>query len=172
MMDRQRLFIGSGAVAAAAVLALAGTADAAVAKLSQSAAASQLSAAGVTHSSTGGCTTRSNAHCTSYDQINQTTVDGLKTLKSASSCAINVTGGTEIGHASGTYSHYNGYKADISRNTCIDSYVTNSFTHIATRSDGATRWRSSAGNVYANEGSHWDITYCGGDTSCTAAASA
>ncbi|MFD7341252.1 hypothetical protein ACFV98_35515 [Streptomyces violascens] len=172
MMIRQRTLIASGALAAGALLAFAGTADAAVVKLSQSAAASQLSAAGVTHSSSGGCTTRSNSTCTSYEQINQATVDGLRTLKSASKCAINVTGGTEVGHASGTYSHYNGYKADISRNSCIDSYVMNSFTHIATRSDGATRWRSSAGNVYANEGSHWDITYCGGNASCTAAASA
>ncbi|KOU45645.1 hypothetical protein [Streptomyces sp. WM6378] len=172
MMIRQRTLLVSGSLAAATVLALSGTAGAAVVKLSQSAAASQLSAAGVTHSSSGGCTTRSNSTCTSYEQINQATVDGLRTLKSASKCAINVTGGTEVGHAAGTYSHYNGYKADISRNTCVDSYVTNSFTRIATRSDGATRWRSSAGNVYANEGTHWDITYCGGDASCTAAASA
>ncbi|MEU3504706.1 hypothetical protein ABZ726_29615 [Streptomyces hundungensis] len=172
MHIRRRPLLLSGMLAVSATLALSGTADAAVAKLSQSVAASQLAAAGVTHSSSGGCTTRSNAHCTSYDQINKATVDGLKTLKSASGCAINVTGGTEVGHASGTYSHYNGYKADIARNSCIDGYVTRSFTHISTRGDGATRWRSSAGNVYANEGSHWDITYCGGNTSCTAAASA
>ncbi|MFE2968244.1 hypothetical protein ACFXKC_32105 [Streptomyces sp. NPDC059340] len=170
-INMRHAILGAGSIAAAAVLALPGNAFA-VTKLSQSAAASQLSAAGVTHSSSGNCTTRSNSTCTSYDQINQATVDGLKTLKSASGCAINVTGGTEVGHASGTYSHYNGYKADINPNTCITNYIHSSFTKISTRSDGAERWRSSAGNVYARESSHFDITYCGGSTACTNAASA
>jgi hypothetical protein len=170
-INMRRATLGAGSIAAAAVLALPGNAFAAT-KLSQSAAASQLGAAGVTHSSSGGCTTRSNSTCTSYSQINQATVDGLKTLKSASGCAINVTGGTEVGHASGTYSHYNGYKADINPNTCITNYIHSSFTKISTRGDGAERWRSSAGNVYARESNHFDITYCGGSTACTNAASA
>lgn len=171
MRNRYRLTLAAGTMAAAAVLASPGSAFADT-PLSQSAAASQLTGAGIHASSSGGCTTRSNPTCTSYDHILQATVTGLKTLRSASGCTITVTGGTEVGHAGGTYSHYNGYKADIARNTCINSYVTNSFTHISTRSDGATRWRSSAGNVYANEGSHWDITYCNGLSACTAAASA
>jgi hypothetical protein len=170
-INMRRATLSAGSIAAAVVLALPGNAFA-VTKLSQSAAASQLSAAGVTHSSSGGCTTRSNSTCTSYDQINQATVDGLTTLKSASGCAINVTGGTEVGHASGTYSHYNGYKADINPNTCITNYIHSSFTQISTRSDGAARWRSSAGNVYARESNHFDITYCGGSAACTNAASA
>jgi hypothetical protein len=170
-INMRRATLSAGSIAAAAVLALPGNAFA-VTKLSQSAAASQLSAVGITHSSSGNCTTRSNSTCTSYNQINQATVDGLKTLKSASGCAINVTGGTEVGHASGTYSHYNGYKADINPNTCITSYIHSSFTKISTRSDGAARWRSSAGNVYARESNHFDITYCGGSTACTNAASA
>lgn len=166
----RRLALTAGALGAATVLALPGNAFA-VTKLSQSAAASQLRAAGVTWSSSGNCTTRSNPSCTSFEQINQSTVDGLKTLKSASGCAINVTGGTEVGHASGTYSHYNGYKADITPYTCISNYITRSFTHISDRGDGAARYRSSAGNVYARESSHWDITYCGGSSACTSAAS-
>ncbi|WP_443059250.1 hypothetical protein [Streptomyces sp. NBC_00435] len=170
-INLRRATLTAGSIAAAAVLALPGNAFA-VSKLSQSAAASALSGAGVTHSSSGGCTTRSNGTCTSYDQINQATVDGLKTLRSASGCAINVTGGTEVGHASGTYSHYNGYKVDINPNTCITNYIHNSFTKISTRSDGAERWRSSAGNVYARESNHFDITFCGGATACTNAASA
>lgn len=35
----------------------------------------------------------------------------------------------------------------------------------------AVRYRSSAGNVYARESNHWDITYCGGSSACTSAAS-
>ncbi|MBT2449918.1 hypothetical protein J7F03_23150 [Streptomyces sp. ISL-43] len=170
-INLRRATITVGSIAAATVLALPANAFA-VTKMSQSTANSALSSVGVTHSSSGGCTIRSNGTCTSYDQINQATVEGLKTLKTASGCAINVTGGTEVGHASGTYSHYNGYKADINPNTCITNYIRNSFTKISTRGDGAERWRSAAGNVYARESNHFDITFCGGSTACTKAASA
>lgn len=131
----------------------------AVTKLSQSSAASQLSASGITHSSSGGCTTRSNSTCTSYEQINQTTVSGAKTLRGASGCTINITGGTEVGHASGTYSHYNGYKIDITKYTCIGSYIKNNFRYLGLRGDGYPQWRAASGNLYCDEGSHWDITY-------------
>ena len=155
------LFLGL-LIASVSVFATSSPA-AAVTKLSQSSAASQLSSAGVTWSSSGGCTTRSNSTCTSFDQINQSTVSGAITLRRASGCAEHITGGTEVGHASGTYSHYNGYKIDISHSTCVDNYIHNTFTHIATRSDGAQQWQAGSGNVYADEGSHWDITFysCG-----------
>ena len=135
----------------------------AVTKLSQSQAASQLSNAGVTWSSSGGCTTRSNSTCTSFEQINQSTVSGVITLKSSSGCSINITGGTEVGHASGTYSHYNGYKVDITHRTCIDGYIHSAFAQIGNRGDGYPQWQAASGNVYCDEGSHWDITYysCG-----------
>ncbi|SHG51563.1 hypothetical protein SAMN05443575_2141 [Jatrophihabitans endophyticus] len=157
---RTRVLTLGSAAALAVTGGLALAPDAlAVTKLSQAQAASQLSAAGITHSSSGGCTTRSNSTCTSYEQINQSTVDGAVTLKRASGCAINISGGTEVGHASGTYSHYNGYKIDISKNSCINGYITGSFTRIADRGDGYPQWRAASGNVYCDEGSHWDITY-------------
>jgi hypothetical protein len=153
-----RAAIGTAAIAATLLFATAGEASA-VTKLSQSSAASQLSAAGITHSSSGGCTTRSNSTCTSYEQINVSTVNQAITLRNASGCAINITGGTEVGHASGTYSHYNGYKIDISHNSCNDSYIKNSFSYIGLRGDGYPQWKSAAGNLYCDEGNHWDITY-------------
>ncbi len=135
----------------------------AVTKLSQSQAASQLSAAGITWSSSGNCTTRSNSSCTSFEQINQSTVSGAITLHRSSACTVHITGGTEVGHASGTYSHYNGYKVDITHYSCIDSYIHNNFTRIGNRGDGYPQWQASSGNLYCDEGSHWDITYysCG-----------
>jgi hypothetical protein len=153
-----RAAIGTAAIAATLLFATAGEASA-VTKLSQSAAASQLGAAGITHSSSGGCTTRSNSTCTSYEQINTSTVNQAITLRNSSGCAINITGGTEVGHASGTYSHYNGYKIDISHNTCNDNYIKNSFSYIGLRGDGYPQWKSAAGNLYCDEGNHWDITY-------------
>ncbi|WP_139982500.1 hypothetical protein [Nocardioides litoris] len=140
-------------------LAVAGPASA----VTQASAESQLRAAGITWSSSGGCTTRSNSTCTSFDGLRQTSIDGAVTLKRASGCALNITGGTEVGHASGTYSHYNGYKLDFSRTSCLTSWVTGTYTYIGTRSDGARQYQAASGNVYADEGNHWDVTFysCG-----------
>ena len=68
-------------------------------------------------------------------------------------------GRTEVGHASGTYSHWNGYKLDYSLYTCVGNYIRSHFTYI-----GGSQWRSGSGNIYYLEGNHWDVTYynCGG----------
>lgn len=129
------------------------------AKLSQAQAESRIRGAGIGIYSSGACSNRSKSNCTSLDQINSATVDGIITLKRASGCAITITGGTETGHASGTYSHWNGYKVDISITSCISSYIKSNFNYQGLRSDGAPLYKSAAGNLYANEGSHWDITY-------------
>jgi hypothetical protein len=146
----------------AGVLAVPSPAQA-VTKLTDAQAASQLSAAGITRTSSGGCTSRYTATCTSYDQINQSTVSGVITYKRASGCAVNITGGTETGHASGTYSHWNGYKVDIARSACNDGWIRGTYTYIGLRGDGYPMYQAASGNVYTNEGSHWDIVYytCG-----------
>ncbi|MGW7515776.1 hypothetical protein ACWGJ2_09290 [Streptomyces sp. NPDC054796] len=130
-----------------------------LAKLTHAQATSKFRAAGITWSSSGGCSDRNNSTCTSFDQINSATVDGVITLRSASGCAINLTGGTETGHASGTYSHWNGYKVDFSLSSCLDNYITGNFASI-----GGSKWKSASGNIYYREGNHWDVTYynCGG----------
>ncbi|AXK37006.1 hypothetical protein DVA86_01470 [Streptomyces armeniacus] len=130
-----------------------------LAKLSHGQATDKFSAAGLTWSSSGNCSDRNNSTCTSFDQINSATVDGVITLKSASGCAINLTGGTETGHADGTYSHWNGYKVDFSLSSCLDNYIQGTFTSI-----GGSKWKSGSGNIYYREGNHWDVTYhnCGG----------
>src|SRR5262249_39318625 len=129
-------------------------AEASGVKLTQAQAAARLRAAGITWSSSGNCTNRNNPRCTSLEQMNSGTADGIITLKRASGCAINIPGGTEPGHASGTYSHWNGYKVDITPTTCISNYIYRSFTYIGRRGDGAPMYRSAAGNIYARESSH------------------
>ncbi|MFD5395762.1 hypothetical protein ACFWJW_16255 [Streptomyces sp. NPDC127097] len=178
-MPRRMAATGLGIVmlVAAALAAAAGTSSAAApgspktagaaprtapglfAKLSHAQATAKFRAAGISWSSSGGCADRNNATCTSFDQINSATVDGVITLKRATGCAINLTGGTETGHASGTYSHWNGYKVDFSLSTCLTHYITGTFTPL-----GGSKWRSAGGNVYYKEGNHWDVTYynCGG----------
>ena len=137
----------------------AGQPTAQVTKLSHAEATKMLRAAGITWSSSGNCSDRNKPNCTSFEQVNLTTIQGIQTLKRASGCAINITGGTETGHASGTYSHWNGYKLDTSLSTCLNNYIQRSFTSI-----GGNKWRSASGNIYYKEGNHWDITYynCGG----------
>nr|WP_069816622.1 hypothetical protein [Streptomyces sp. TP-A0874] len=148
------------AVPGVAHAAQSGTTDVgAMAKLTHAQATAKFKAKGITWSSSGGCSDRNKSNCTSFDQINSATVDGVITLKSASGCAIRLTGGTETGHASGTYSHWNGYKVDIGMTSCLTSYIKNHFSSI-----GGSKWKSASGNVYYNESNHWDVTYynCGG----------
>jgi len=152
-------WLGTMVVGMAATVAVAVPANASGYKMTHSEAASSLRSVGITWSSSGNCSDRYNSTCTSFSQINSGTVNGVKTLKTASGCAVNITGGTEVGHASGTYSHWNGYKVDISKYTCVGNYIRNSFTRIANRGDGYAQWRSAAGNIYCDEGNHWDILY-------------
>jgi hypothetical protein len=86
--------------------------------------------------------------CTSYEQINANTVQGAITLKGACGCSVTITGGTETGHASGTYSHWNGYKLDFAKASGLNSYITNTFTRIANRGDGYPQWQAASGNIY------------------------
>ncbi|HEX5598549.1 MAG TPA: hypothetical protein VFX61_21400 [Micromonosporaceae bacterium] len=131
--------------------------------ISHSSATSQLRAAGITWSSSGNCSDRYNSTCTSFEGIRQVTIDGIITFKRASGCAINITGGTEIGHASGTYSHWNGYKVDISKNSCVYNYISRYYTYVGYISGWGYQWRAPSGNLYTDEGNHWDILYytCG-----------
>lgn len=130
-------------------------------KLSDATARSRVRAAGIAVSSSGNCSNRYNKSCTSLEQINSGTINGIVTLKNASGCAITITGGTEVGHSSGTYSHWNGYKVDISKGSCIGNYIRANFTRISNRGDGAPRYKSAAGNIYADEywANHWDLLY-------------
>lgn len=76
---------------------------------------------------------------------------------------LTITGGTETGHAGGQYSHAALYKLDFSRTACLTSRIQGRYTYIGQRSDGAAMYEAASGNVYADEGNHWDVTFhtCG-----------
>jgi hypothetical protein len=154
-----RTFIAGLGLVLAGSVAFAPSASA----VSQASAEAAFRSAGITWSSSGGCTNPDNSTCTSFEGLRQASVDGAVTLKRASGCALNITGGTETGHAAGTYSHANGYKLDFTRSTCLTSWVHGTYTYIGTRSDGAPMYEAASGNVYADEGNHWDVTFytCG-----------
>ncbi|WP_419723962.1 peptidoglycan-binding domain-containing protein [Streptomyces pratensis] len=132
-------------------------------KLSHSQVATMFRNAGIAWTSSGNCSNRNISTCTSFEQMRRTSAEGTVALKRASGCSILVTGGTETGHASGQYSHWNGYKVDFSPQSCISNYITGNFTFIGNRGDGAAQYKASSGNIYAREGSHWDVTFhsCG-----------
>lgn len=148
---------GIAAITLAAVgllVVVAPSAEASGRELTHREAKAKLRKSNITWSSSGNCSNRHNPTCTSFSHIKSGTIKGIRTLKRASGCKINITGGTETGHASGTYSHWNGYKLDITPTRCINRYIKRSFTYI-----GGNMWRSAAGNLYYNESNHWDITY-------------
>lgn len=132
--------------------------------ISHSSATSQLRAAGVSWTSSGNCSDRNVPTCTSFDGVRQATIDGVITFKRASGCAVTVTAGTEVGHSGGTYSHWNGYKLDIALSTCIQNYISATYTYVGYVSGFGYQYRAPSGNLYTREGSHWDILFysCGG----------
>ncbi|MFB7595343.1 hypothetical protein [Streptomyces sp. NPDC056160] len=160
-MARPAALAASAALLTGGLLAAAvPTATAAPAKYSQSAAEKALKRAGVTWVSSGRCSNRKNGRCTSFEQINRSTVAGVIDFKKTSKCAVTITAGTEKGHASGTYSHWNGYKVDIKLSSCVNSYITHKLKYVGERKgDRAKQYKSPSGNIYAREGSHWDVTY-------------
>ncbi|WP_027344838.1 hypothetical protein [Hamadaea tsunoensis] len=161
-LRRAATLLGTLATALLVTLTLAEPAHAAT-FLTDAQARAQLSAAGVAWTSSGNCSNRNVATCTSFEQIRQSTISGVITLHSYSGCAVTITAGTETGHASGTYSHWNGYKVDIAKYACIGSYIQNSYTYVGYISGWGYQWKAPSGNLYTDEGSHWDITYytCG-----------
>ncbi|WP_157544861.1 hypothetical protein [Microtetraspora fusca] len=140
----------------------AATSISAAARLEHAGAMRQLLAAGLRWRSSGRCTDRTNPTCTSLDGVRYGTLAQAIELKRRSDCRIVVTGGTEVGHTRGRYSHENGYKIDVAHNPCIDAYVTKTFDYWTTRGDGARMYRPEAASdtiVYADEDNHWDILF-------------
>ncbi|MEV4188752.1 hypothetical protein AB0J28_45695 [Streptosporangium canum] len=121
-------------------------------------ATQQLRQAGLRWKSSGGCTNRRVRTCTSLEAVRAATVTDVIALKQRSGCPVVVTGGTEVGHAPGRYSHHRGYKLDIKPNDCINRYITREHVLDGIRGDGAPLYRDS-GTVYARESDHWDILF-------------
>ena len=158
--------LGGAAAAVAAAAAFAqtsGTPEADGGQRQQSpaeATEASLNNSGITLRSSGNCRDRNNRRCTSVEGIRQQTVDGLIAFRNAVGVDLVVTGGTEVGHDAGRYSHYNGYKADVSLDPAVNRYIESNFQEIDRRAgDRARQFRDAAGNIYAREGHHWDITY-------------
>lgn len=97
--------------------------------------------------------------CTSLDGVKTSAIEETIQLKKDCNCAIEITGGTELGYAEGTTSHASGNKLDLKPNSALDQYIQSNFTYIGLRSDGAKQYRAPDGTIMAKEGDHWDATF-------------
>ncbi|WP_214411463.1 hypothetical protein [Sphaerisporangium fuscum] len=130
-------------------------------RLSHRQAAWRLRQEGLRRRSSGHCANRHRPSCTSLDSVRLGTLWGVVDLKRRSGCRILVTGGTEVGHAGGRRSHGQGYKLDVAHNRCVDRFVRGR-SPGRVRGDGARLFyenRPEGRTVYADEPSHWDITF-------------
>ncbi|WP_346041169.1 hypothetical protein [Actinomadura chokoriensis] len=127
-------------------------------RLEQRFAETALRGSGIRWRSTGGCSDRTVRTCTSFQGVRWGTIKGVIDFAESSGCKITITGGTERGHAPGTYSHANGYKLDIAPGRCVDAAIKR-YPSAGTRGDGARLYRSPDGTVFAREKDHWDITF-------------
>ncbi len=101
--------------------------------------------------------------CTSLDGMKQSTLDAVVAFKDAcvqynAGCAVKITGGSELGHATGVASHATGDKVDIAATPIVTSFIRSTYTPAGTRPDGAALYKSSNGIIFADEGNHIDTT--------------
>lgn len=88
------------------------------------------------------------------------TVSGIKAIKQNCGCAVTITAGTECGHASGAYSHSNGYKTDLRPDTNLNNYIYGQIGNSSPTQD--QNYLGKDGNIYRYEtagGAHWDVCY-------------
>lgn len=109
-----------------------------------------------TISSSGSCSDRNMRSCTSLDGIRTVSINRIREFQAAVGIPLVITGGTEVGHAAGTYSHGNGYKIDLRIDDTLNTYITTNFTPA-----GASKWKDVNGNIFYRHGppDHWDITF-------------
>lgn len=131
---------------------------------SHAAAVAALAAAGIDVKSRGNCSDQNIPTCTSLEGIPQSTINNIIQLSNRSYCKFNVTGGTEVGHAS----HGPGKPiVDVSRAGCLYTFLQNSKTSgtltsgsnitaiCATASDQAVAFNCS----YKEPASHFHLQF-------------
>lgn len=119
-------------------------------RLTHSQARSILASKGIGVRSSRGCTTRTRYGCTSLETIRSGTLSEAISIRDAG-CAVTVTGGTEVGHAHGTYSHWNGYKIDLAMSSCVTRQITRK-----ARPSGRNLWYAAPTRFFY-ERHHWDL---------------
>lgn len=123
--------------------------------LSEANARQKLAAAGISVNKAA-CSTSTATNCTNVGGVQQNVIDQVIAIKKDCNCTIIVTGGSEAGHAGGSYSHGAGYKIDIGLNSAVNTYLGGLIRADYRGSD--PRYLDRCGNEYVRESNHWDIT--------------
>ncbi len=126
-------------------------------RITHETAVGRLDFVGISVYSSGRCSDKTRRECTSLDGIRQLTIDRILELQAVVGTTLVVTGGTEVGHAAGTYSHANGYKIDLRIDPVLNEYITTNYTPV---SGTTNKWKDDRGNIYYRHGppDHWDVT--------------
>mgnify|MGYP003394382865 FL=1 len=100
-----------------------------------------------------------NGGCTSVDGWNSATADQVVQLKALCG-SIEVTGGSEQGHADGGESHGAGAKVDLASGftSCVTNHPQYFIRDGSRGSHPRYKDYCSPANEYVDEGTHWDIT--------------
>jgi len=87
---------------------------------------------GISVTSSGNCSNQNDAKCTSLNNIPKSTIANIVKLKSDSGCPFNVTGGTEVGHAS----HGSGLPVvDVSEAPCLKTFFQSNKANLTSGSN-------------------------------------
>ncbi len=105
--------------------------------------------------------------CTSVGGLRPNSIAGIKHIQSEVGTQIVITGGSELGHSSGQYSHANGYKVDVGRGS--NSGQWDKITNILYTATGQTSFttNNNYNGTLSNgqqvrvrpEGDHYDILF-------------
>ncbi|CAF1289667.1 unnamed protein product [Didymodactylos carnosus] len=128
--------------------------------MSHADALTEVQSVGINLYSTGRCFDRQNPVCTSLEQIRCTVIQCIKQFKQQSKCPLIITGGTEVGNASGIYAHDNGHKLNVRLTKCIYKYITKNLEENGVRAnDGAEEFKDKHGNLYIKAYNRWDMIF-------------
>jgi len=133
--------------------------------LSEADARSQIQAVGVNTKVP--CGPGQTVGCVTLEGIRPATIAGVVSLKSRCGCTVFITGGTEGGHAAGTYSHDTGYKIDLSADQSLTNFIkgnaaTFQYEGVRSGTHGGPIYRdlvTGAEYVLESNPPHWDVTY-------------
>ncbi|CAF1050254.1 unnamed protein product [Rotaria sordida] len=121
-------------------------------KMTHTEAVAQVILMGVQMPSDSECGGETTIACVSLEQINCDSIGCLRQLKMNSQCDITITAGTETNDE-------DGYKIGIALDSCIDTYISNTFQNVEEPTGGTTQYVATNGNTFTKETDHWSIRF-------------
>jgi len=99
--------------------------------------------------------------CTNVAGLATSAINGVKSFQASCGCAVQITGGTELGHAVNGNHGVGLSGIDISKNSAVDNYITSNGTLTTSAFGGYTTYTLN-GATYVDETTlpaHWHVVY-------------